>query len=106
MVKEEYDAEKDAYLMMGLGLSVLHISDNDVKRNLEGVIATVKHHHGTTPPKHHPAASGGTPPKEGNLSAAPVAAWEMPYHPADFVKKYTVKISISDASSYAAAVHL
>ena len=61
--------ERDAYLM-GLGLSILHISDNDVKKNLEGVIATVKPHHGTTPPKHHPAASGGTPPKEGNLSAA------------------------------------
>ena len=48
---------RDAYLI-GLGLSVLHISDNDVKKNLEGVIATIKH---------HPAASGGTPPKEGNL---------------------------------------
>jgi hypothetical protein len=76
VAKEEYDAERDAYLM-GLGLSVLHISDNDVKKNLEGVIATVKHHHGTTPPKHHPAASGGTPPKEGNLLAAAVTAWEQ-----------------------------
>ena len=63
--KEEYDAERDAYLM-GLGLSVLHISDNDIKKNREGVIATIKYHHGTTPPKHHPAASGCTPPKEGN----------------------------------------
>ncbi|MDR0653636.1 MAG: endonuclease domain-containing protein [Synergistaceae bacterium] len=87
MVKEEYDTERDAYLMgLELELSVLHVSDNDVKKNREGVIAIIKHHHGTAPPKHHPAAYGGTPPKEGNLSAAAVAAWEMSYHPADFVK--------------------
>jgi very-short-patch-repair endonuclease len=53
--KEEYDSERDAYLR-GLGLSVLHISDIDIKRNIDGVIAMILNHPAgvTTPP---PAAA-------------------------------------------------
>jgi very-short-patch-repair endonuclease len=53
--KEEYDSERDAYLR-GLGLSVLHISDIDIKRNIDGVIAMIRNHPAgvTTPP---PAAA-------------------------------------------------
>ena len=35
--KVEYDAERDAYLM-GLDLEVIHITDTDVKKNMEGVL--------------------------------------------------------------------
>jgi hypothetical protein len=52
--------ERDAYLM-GLGLSILHISDNDVKKNLEGVIATIKHYPSKAPPRRlrRPPSKGG-----------------------------------------------
>lgn len=35
--KADYDAQRDAYLS-GLGLSVIHILDKDVKQNIGGVI--------------------------------------------------------------------
>ncbi len=35
--KQEYDAERDAYLE-GLGLRVVHVLDRDVKNNLVGVL--------------------------------------------------------------------
>jgi len=35
--KAEYDAERDAFLT-GLGLSVIHIPDKDVKQNLAAVM--------------------------------------------------------------------
>jgi very-short-patch-repair endonuclease len=50
--KEEYDSERDAYLR-GLGLAVLHIQDIDVKRNIDGVVATIRNHvgGGASPPQ-------------------------------------------------------
>lgn len=53
--KQEYDAERDAYLK-SLGLTVIHIEDADVKKNISGVMDMLYH---------HPALKG-TPPKEGN----------------------------------------
>ncbi len=41
--KQEYDAERDAYLK-GLGLTVIHIKDIDVKRNLQGVMDYLREH--------------------------------------------------------------
>ena len=41
--KQNYDAVRDAYLM-GLGLVVIHISDNDVKNNLAGVMMMLSNH--------------------------------------------------------------
>ena len=39
--KQEYDAERDAYLI-GLGLNVLHVQDIEVKKNLAGVLELVE----------------------------------------------------------------
>lgn len=39
--KEEYDRIRDEYLK-GLGLSVIHILDRDIKNNLESVICWLK----------------------------------------------------------------
>jgi very-short-patch-repair endonuclease len=65
--KEEYDAQRDAYLK-GLGLDVLHIRDNDVKKNIDRVVASIKH---------HPGGFAATPPEEGNKSIeAAFAKWE------------------------------
>ena len=41
--KAEYDAERDIYLT-GLNLTVIHISDKDVKNNLDKVIDYLKTH--------------------------------------------------------------
>ena len=41
--KIEYDEQRDAYLK-GLGLSVIHILDIDIKCNLEGVIIYLKNY--------------------------------------------------------------
>ncbi len=41
--KQEYDAQRDAYLM-GLGLFVIHISDNDVKSNLNNIMKMLLNH--------------------------------------------------------------
>ena len=41
--KAEYDAQRDAFLI-GLGLSVIHILDTDVKQNLAGVMVFLSHH--------------------------------------------------------------
>jgi len=43
--KVEYDAERDA-LLTGLGLTVIHIPDIDVKRNLDGVLLFLQRHPG------------------------------------------------------------
>ncbi len=40
--KQEYDAQRDKYLR-SLGLHVLHIYDNDVKRDMNGVLQMVRH---------------------------------------------------------------
>ncbi len=39
--KEEYDKERDAFLE-GLGLTVVHVKDADVRRNLEGVLSYLR----------------------------------------------------------------
>jgi very-short-patch-repair endonuclease len=41
--KQEYDAQRDAYLM-GLGLFVIHVSDNDVKSNLNNIMKMLLNH--------------------------------------------------------------
>ncbi len=40
--KAEYDALRDAYLT-GLGLHLIHMTDNDVKNNLDGVLVHLRH---------------------------------------------------------------
>jgi len=47
--KEEYDKNRDGYLE-SLELTVIHISDIDVKNNLEYVIERLKHHPIFAPP--------------------------------------------------------
>ncbi len=63
--KVEYDLERDAYLR-GLGLKVIHISDLDVKKNLEGVIEFLKDELNT------PSANADTPLQEGNKHPVPL----------------------------------
>ena len=60
--KTEYDKERDNYLK-NLGLSVIHILDTDVKKNLDGVMSFLNKHPVflTTSPR------WGTPPQEENL---------------------------------------
>jgi len=41
--KQEYDAERDAYLK-GLGLTVIHVKDSDVKKNLQDVMEFLGNH--------------------------------------------------------------
>ena len=41
--KVEYDAKRDAFLQ-GLGLTVIHIADSDVKNNLSGVMDFLREH--------------------------------------------------------------
>ncbi len=55
--KAEYDAKRDSYLE-SLGLTVIHIPDIDVKKNLNGVMEMLSN---------HPALKG-TPPEEGKVS--------------------------------------
>jgi very-short-patch-repair endonuclease len=56
--KEEYDAERDRYLE-GLGLNVLHVSDMDVKQNLEGVLERIMNKAAEIPLLRRGAAGGG-----------------------------------------------
>ncbi|PSJ71412.1 hypothetical protein C7N43_39465 [Sphingobacteriales bacterium UPWRP_1] len=55
--KQEYDAIRDAYLE-SLGLTVIHIPDIEVKKNLKAVMDMLFN---------HPALTG-TPPEEGNFA--------------------------------------
>ena len=41
--KAEYDARRDAYLK-SLGLTVIHVTDEDVKKNLAGVMVWLEGH--------------------------------------------------------------
>jgi very-short-patch-repair endonuclease len=57
--KIDYDRQRDAFLM-GLDLTVIHLRDSDVKKNLPGVMDFLRNHTAfTTPPLR------GTPPSEG-----------------------------------------
>ena len=60
--KEDYDAERDAYLE-SLGLTVIRIPVEDVMKRMPEVMAMLHEHSALGPPR--PA---GTPPKEGNLA--------------------------------------
>ncbi len=57
--KVEYDKQRDAYLS-GLGLTVLHIADADVKNNLSSVMNMLGGHEvfATTPTVGHPSTGG------------------------------------------------
>lgn len=74
--KVEYDALRDAFLM-GLGLTVIHLRDGDVKGNLAEVMDFLRGHpvlasKETTPPLR------GTPPEEGNKpkNSPPLEGWQ------------------------------
>ena len=77
--KVEYDAQRDAFLM-GLDLTVIHLRDGDVRKNLAGVMDFLRSHPAltisveTTPPLR------GTPPEEGNfgtvLHSPPREGWQ------------------------------
>ncbi len=41
--KEKYDEERDAYLE-GLGLTVIHIYDKDIRKNMQGVLEYLRGH--------------------------------------------------------------
>ncbi|MCZ8354838.1 MAG: DUF559 domain-containing protein [Cyclobacteriaceae bacterium] len=58
--KEEYDAERDAYLKV-LGLTVIHIQAEDVLGNVDSVIEVLHGHVAFGPPR-----PSGTSPMEGN----------------------------------------
>jgi very-short-patch-repair endonuclease len=61
--KVEYDAQRDAFLV-GLGLTVIHLRDSDVKKNLSGVMVFLQNHLAlTTAHLDHPAPTGH--PSEG-----------------------------------------
>ena len=63
--KQEYDAKRDAYLK-SLGLEVIHIPVDYVKRNISAVMSVLYNHPAFQPPRQPSAA---TPPEEGNLCA-------------------------------------
>ncbi|GAB6274707.1 MAG: hypothetical protein STSR0004_15710 [Peptococcaceae bacterium] len=67
--KIEYDLERDAYLK-GLGLKVIHISDLDVKKNLEGVIEFLKNEFNT--PSASPSTKGCQPEVDGVVADTPL----------------------------------
>jgi very-short-patch-repair endonuclease len=70
--KIDYDAQRDAFLI-GLDLTVIHLRDSDVKKNLSGVIDFLRNHPAfTTPPFQ------GTPPSEGKLgrNSPPMEGWQ------------------------------
>jgi len=92
--KAEYDAQRDAFLM-GLGLTVIHLRDGDVKGNLAEVMAFLRGHpvlagEETTPPlRSNPETTPttprettpplrGTPPREGNepKNSPPSEGWQ------------------------------
>lgn len=68
--KQEYDAARDAYLQ-GLGLTIIHIDDLDVKKKMKEVMNYLYEHPALVESKEPPRLSG-TPPEEGNLVAEPI----------------------------------
>ena len=74
--KQDYDAKRDQYLK-SLGLTVIHIPDIDVKRNLNGVMVMLYNHPIFNDDiimreqENHPVRlKTDTPPKEGNWEPA------------------------------------
>ena len=70
--KQDYDRQRDAYLE-GLGLTVIHVLDADIKNNLDGVMRWLCEHEAfqpprqaspATPPEEEPPRPSGTPPEE------------------------------------------
>jgi very-short-patch-repair endonuclease len=70
--KIDYDARRDAFLM-GLDLTVIHLRDSEVKKNLSGVMNFLLNHPALTTPPFQ-----GTPPQEGNLgrNSPPAEGWQ------------------------------
>ena len=62
--KEEYDAERDAYLQ-GLGITTIHVNAMDVNLRLDTIIKTLKEHPVFMPftdlGSHTPSANAATP---------------------------------------------
>ena len=87
--KQEYDAKRDAFLE-SLGLTVIHITAVDVKKNLSGVMKML-YNHPDLKEQNHPALAG-TPPIEGNEGDfAPIDILDYIYavlHSPTYRKKY------------------
>ena len=67
--KVEYDTIRDAFLM-GLGLTVIHLLDRDVKNNMAGVMDFLRSHavlNGSEDLNVTTPSLRDTPPEEGNL---------------------------------------
>ena len=80
--KQEYDALRDVYLE-SLGLTVIHIDDLEVKKNLAGIMEMLFD---------HPALSR-TPPKEGNFSTDGSERVNTPTFASSELEKWEVKIT-------------
>jgi type I restriction enzyme R subunit len=63
--KQEYDAERDAYLE-SLGLTTIHIPVEDVMKHMDQLLEMLKNHPAFSNEEKPPRLSG-TPPKEGNV---------------------------------------
>ena len=63
--KQEYDAERDAYLE-SLGLTVIHIPVEDVMKRIKETMNWLYEHPALEPPR-----PSGTPPEEGNVQESP-----------------------------------
>ena len=72
--KEEYDAERDAFLA-GLGLNIIHILDNNIKQNLASVMRRLSNHPVFGEDNHPPPAaypsSGGVDSEAGRGGSSP-----------------------------------
>lgn len=64
--KVEYDAERDRYLE-SLGLKVIHIKDEDVKKNLDDVMEMLYHHPALTTPNSSKGVTTPNPSKGGEF---------------------------------------
>ncbi|PAX53171.1 endonuclease domain-containing protein [Brunnivagina elsteri] len=78
--KVEYDAQRDAFLM-GLGLTVIHLRDGEVKGNMTGVMDFLRGHPAFGNPETNPETTPplrGTPPEEGNnsVNSPPLEGWQ------------------------------
>jgi type I restriction enzyme S subunit len=100
--KQEYDAQRDAYLE-GLGLTVIHIDDRDIKKKLAFTINWLLEHPAFNTADYigqQPAANRGsiepprsstTPPKEGNLEPASELLKRIKAEKARLIKEGEIK---------------
>jgi len=61
--KYEYDCRRETFLQ-DLGLTIIHILDIDVKKNIEGVMLMLEKHSAFVK-NDHPVTCGDTPPQRG-----------------------------------------